>query len=205
MSVVDGGSSSGLVQRVQDILLRPKPTWDVIDAEPATVAGLYKGYICILALIPAVAGVIGALLAGGPVGAMAGLVVAVLGYVVGLAVVYVMALVTDGLAPSFGGQKNQIQAFKVIAYSMTPAWVGGVLTIVPGVGPFLAWLVSLYSIYLMYLGLPKLMKAPEDKAIAYTAVVVVIYIVISIIVGAILASIALMGLFTGAVASGAYG
>ena len=38
-----------LVQRVQDILLRPKPTWDVIDAEPADEKSLFTGYAMILA------------------------------------------------------------------------------------------------------------------------------------------------------------
>lgn len=203
MSIVDGGSSSNLIQRVQDILLRPKPTWDVIDGEPATVKGLYVGYIAILAAIPAIAGVIGALL-GGPGAAMIAVVLAVIGYVLGLALVYVMALVTDGLAPSFGGTKNQIQAFKLMAYSLTPAWVGGILTIIPFVGPFLAWLVSLYSIYLIYLGLPKVMKVPEDKAIVYTVVLVAIYIVITVVIGIILGMIAVMGIAGGAIASGAY-
>lgn len=203
MSVVDGGSSSNLIQRVQDILLRPKPTWDVIDNEPATVRSLYTNYIVILAAIPAVAGVIGALL-GGLGAAVLAAVLAAIGYVLGLALVYLMALVVDGLAPSFGGQKNQIQAFKVMAYSLTPAWVGGVLAIIPGIGGLLAWLVSLYSVYLMYLGLPKLMKTGEDKAVVYTLVVVVIYVVISVIIAAILGTIAVMGIAGGAIASGAY-
>ena len=36
MSVVEPGSTgAGLIGRVKDILLRPGPTWDAIDAEPA--------------------------------------------------------------------------------------------------------------------------------------------------------------------------
>lgn len=207
MSVVDGGSSAGLVQRVQDILLRPKPTWDVIDTEPATVKGLYTGYICILAAIPLIAAVVGALI-GGPAALVGAVIIAAIGYAIQLAIVYVMALITDGLAPSFGGQKNQIQAFKVMTYSLTPAWVGGILNIIPIFGPFLAWIVSLYSIYLMYLGLPKLMKTGEDKAVVYTLVLIAIYIGISIVVGMVLAAVGavlLVGaLGAGAVASGAY-
>ena len=48
-----------LVQRVQDILLKPKDTWPAIAAEPGDAAALYKNYLVYLALIPAVAGFIG--------------------------------------------------------------------------------------------------------------------------------------------------
>ena len=42
-----------LVDRVKNILLSPRTEWPVIDAEPATVASLYTGYIMPLAAIPA--------------------------------------------------------------------------------------------------------------------------------------------------------
>jgi len=61
MSVIDPGpaSSASLVARVQAILLQPKTEWDKIDGEPATIQGLYVGYVCILAAIPVIAGLIG--------------------------------------------------------------------------------------------------------------------------------------------------
>ena len=59
MSVVGGSASTGLIARVQNILMKPAAEWDVIDGEPATVGGLYTGYACILAAIPAIASVIG--------------------------------------------------------------------------------------------------------------------------------------------------
>ncbi len=191
MSVVDGGSSSGLVQRVQDILLRPKPTWDVIAGEPATVKGLFTGYIMILAAIGPVCQVLGATLFGGFLFAPFMLVGAVVGYALSLAGVYIMALVIDGLAPSFGGEKNQIQALKVAAYGSTAAWLAGIFNLVP----MLAFLgvLGLYSLYLFYLGLPKLMKAPADKAVGYTAVVVVVMLVVYMVIGMIVGSIIAMG------------
>ena len=44
---------------------------------------------------------------------------------------------------------------------------------------------ALYSLYLLYLGLPRLMKCPEDKAIGYSAVVVVCAIVLSVVIAAV--------------------
>lgn len=193
MSVVEGGKSSGLVQRVQDILLRPKPTWDVIDAEPATVKGLYTGYICILAAIPPVAGFLASTLFGSAGFAVFALVGALVSYGLSLAGVFVVALIADALAPSFGGQKSQIQALKTVAYAQTAAWVGGAFNLIPFIGWIGALAGGLYSLYLLYLGLPKLMKAGEDKALVYTLVTVVVAFVVYAVIGAIVSAVALTG------------
>jgi hypothetical protein len=96
----------------------------------------------------------------------------------------VVAIVADELAPNFGGQKNRIQAMKLIVYAWTAAWLAGVFAIVPVLA--ILGLVGLYSFYLMYVGAPKLMKVPEDKAIAYTAVTSLIGIVVVAVIMAIM-------------------
>lgn len=171
-----------LIQRVQDILLKPKQTWPVIAAEPATQASIYKGYVLILAAIPPVASFLGlSFMVGLGFWSLSTLV---LSYVLALVNVFVLTLIVDALAPSFGGTKGQVSALKVVAYASTAGWVGGVFHLVPGL-----WILSiialLYGIYLIYLGLPVLMKCPQDKAGAYTAVVVVGAIVIYIVMGAL--------------------
>lgn len=189
MSVVDGGGSSNLVQRVQDILLKPKPTWDVIDTETATVNGLYTGYAMILAALPAVAGLIGNLALSpmmghmAPYGFVGSIVWAVLQYGLALVGIYVFARVVDVLAPSFDGAPNQIQAFKAVIYGATAAWVGGALVFIPVIGWLIAFAGGLYSLYLFYLGLPKLMKVPEAKALGFVAVSIILAVVIQMVIG----------------------
>jgi hypothetical protein len=191
MSAVEPGTAtSGIVERVKSILLRPAATWEVIDAEPATVGGIFKGYVVPLALIPVVAGLIGGVVFGyGLFGVnykppiLGAVVSAAVTYGLSLLGVYLLALIIDGLAPTFGGQKSQVQAFKVAAYASTASWVAGIFQIYPP----LMWLslLGLYSLYLLYRGLPPLMKTPEEKALPYTAVVIVVAIVIAIVVGII--------------------
>lgn len=188
MSAVEpGAATSGLVERVKSILLRPSPTWDQIEAEPATTAGLFKNYAAILALIPAICGLIGGSVIGGAFGIkmpiLFGLVSAIMSYVLNLVMVFVLGLIIDGLAPSFDGQKNQIQAMKLAVYSSTAGWIAGVFALLPIIG-VLAILASLYGIYLLYLGLPKLMKSPPEKAFGYTAVTVIVAIILSFLITA---------------------
>jgi hypothetical protein len=184
-----------LVQRVQDILLRPKPTWPVIEQEQTDTAALYKHYILILAAIPAIAGFIGMTLIGVSGFGVSirtpfvwGLTQMVVGYALSLAMVFVLALIVDALAPSFGGTKSQISALKLVAYGATAGFVGGIFQLIPTLG-ILGLLAGLYSIYLIYTGIPVLMKCPPDKAAAYTAVVIVCGIVAAIVVGAITAAV----------------
>lgn len=208
MSAVEPGSAtSGLVNRVKSILTNPKAEWEVIEQEPATVSGLYRGYIVPLAAIPAVAGLIGGAvvgIAGFRTPLIGGIIGAVVGYLLSLAMVYILALIIDALAPSFDGQKNRMQALKVAAYSSTAGWVAGIFSLIPMLG-ILALLGGLYSLYLLYLGLPRLMKSPEEKSVPYTIVTVIVAIVLFIAVGAITSAAAGIGVMTGVGAMSAAG
>jgi len=185
-----------IVDRVKNILMTPKTEWPVIAQEQTDIKTLYLGYIMILAAIPAIAGVISALLIGGMVGAVAGragigagmtggfaIAHALVSYVISLVVVFVVALIVDALAPNFGGTKSQINALKLVAYSATAGWVASIATVVPVLGWIVAIIGSLYGIYLLYLGLPVLMKCPEDKAVVYLVVIVVVYILLTWLLG----------------------
>lgn len=176
-----------LIDRAKNIIMTPKTEWGVIDAEPATVQGLYTSYVLILAAIGPIAMLIGQQVFGWgamgitvkpPLNYSIGL--AVISYVLGLASVYVMALIIDALAPSFNGTKNQIQAFKVAAYAPTAAWLAGIFQIVPALA-FLA-IVGLYSLYLYYLGMARLMRVPDDKSVAYTVVVCLAYVIVFFVI-----------------------
>jgi len=183
-----------LIARVKNILVTPKTEWPVIAAEPASSASIYLNYAMILAAIGPVATFVGMTIFGMSlplVGTIkvpltTGILQMIIGYVLSLGMLYVMALLIDALAPSFGGEKNFVQALKTVAYGYTAAWILAVLNIVPLLG-MLALIGSIYSIYLIYVGLPSTMKCPPEKAGGYTAVVVLIGIVLSVCVGFVLA------------------
>ena len=181
----------GLVDRVKNILLNPRQEWEVIDGETATVGSLYTGYIIPLAAIGPVCQAIGYSVFGihlpfvgtwrTPIGSA--ITSAIVTYILTLVGVYVLGLIIDNLAPTFGGTRSAIQALKVATYSYTAAWVAGFFALIPGLR-FLT-ILGLYSLFLLYLGLPVLMKSPKEKAFAYTAVVIIVAIVISVVIGVV--------------------
>ena len=56
---------------------------------------------------------------------------------------------------------------KTAAYAFTPGWLASLFVLIGGLGALLPLLAGLYGIYLLYLGLPTMMKCPQDKAFGY--------------------------------------
>jgi len=188
------------------MIMKPAAEWDVVAAEPATVGSIYTGYAMILAAIPAIATLLGSILFAhtNPILAV---ITAVIGYVLALVGLYITAFIVNALAPSFGGEQNQVQALKLVAYANTAAWVAGALNIIPVLGVLASLVGGIYSLYVLYLGLPKLMKNPADKTTVYfivaLVVAIVVYAVIGVVVGIIIGVLTVSILGAGAVASGA--
>lgn len=178
-----------LVDRVKNILLTPRTEWPVIAAEPATVGSLYAGYIIPLAAIGPVAQAIGYSVFGVTVPMMgtyrtpvgSAITGAVVTFALTLVGVYVLALVIDLLAPTFNGTRDQMQALKVAAYSSTASWLAGIFALIPGLR--VLGILGLYSLFLLYLGLPVLMRTPPEKALGYTVVVIIAAIVLFMLIG----------------------
>ena len=190
-----------LVSRAKNILLTPRAEWPVAAAEPATVGSLFTGYIMLLAAIPAIVHFLSLAVIGSSLsflgsfhyGVGYALSFAVVSYALSLLAIYISAWVVDALAPSFGGQKNLVQALKAVAYAYTAVWVASIIGIVPGLG-LLAMLAGVvYSIFLLNMGLPFTMHCPPDKSIGYTAVSIIVAIVLSFIVNAVVGWILLAG------------
>ena len=166
-----------LIKRIPNILLHPKSEWRVIATETTSSVRLYNTYIAPLAAIAPIAAAVGWAVIGINSSSIATsrlpLVPAILyagvSYLLTLLSVFFLSLIINAFAPQFSAQKNQQQALKVAAYATTPAWLAGILRVIPSLTIF-AFLIGLYSVYLLYLGLPIVMKCPKTKVTAYTAI-----------------------------------
>jgi hypothetical protein len=201
VSVVEPGSAGmGLLGRVRAMLFRPSRAWDAIAEEPTTATELFKSYVAPLAAVPVVCGAIAMRLFGDGifgVGIRANwpttLIDVVVGYAVMLASVYLLGLMINGLAKPFGGVPNRTAAMKLAAYSGTAWWVAGVFALYPSIGVAAGMLGMLYSLYTLYLGLPKLMKGAPDQALSYFACVLGAILALVLVGGAVADSASELG------------
>ena len=65
---------------------------------------------------------------------LSGIVQMIVSYLLTLAMVFVLALIVNGLAPTFGGTKDSLRALKLVAYGTTASFLGGDLQPHPGAG-----------------------------------------------------------------------
>ncbi|MCC5977397.1 MAG: YIP1 family protein [Salinarimonas sp.] len=186
-----------LITRAAAIIARPREEWPRIAQEEPNIAAIYLAYVLPLAAIPAVASALGASLVGIELPGMGvirmepgqAFVSGAFQYAMQLATVYVMALVLAWLAPRFGGSGERAAAFKVVAYAFTPTWLAGVFNLFPALS-FLT-LLGLYAVYLIYTGLPAVMNIPQRRALMATALLILIGIVLSALIGALIGMIGL--------------
>jgi hypothetical protein len=182
-----------MIQRIKDILFKPKDTWPQIKAEATGVSQVLTGYAMILAALPAIFGFLGFTLIGQSFGPITGffripfvyaLVWAIVSYVLTLVALYVEGLIINALAPSFGSKQNMVNAYKLAVYSSTPAFIAGILNIIPALG-ILVLLLGLYTFYLLFIGMPVMMETPKEKVGGYFVVTLIIMIVLYFVVGGI--------------------
>jgi hypothetical protein len=177
-----------LVQRAREMVTNPGPTWVAVEQETTDWQQLFVPYMMALAAIPAVAGFIGWSIIGvGGFGLsmrmpiLSGLGLMVSNYVMTLVMVFVWGWLISQLANTFGGQPNVLNGVKLTVYASTPAMLAGIFSVIPSLS-VLVMLGGLYSLYLVYLGLPVLMKNPKEKSISYLVVSAIIGIVGSVLI-----------------------
>ena len=174
--------SEFILSRAYDLLRQPKKEWEQIKAEETTIPNILIGYVAPLAAIPPVCDIIGSALFNRLLTIEPGeaLVRAVVTWVVSIGLVYFLGVLVNVLADTFDGDRNELNAQKIAAYSLTPAFLSGVFSLWPPL-----WWISLFAlaamVYIMHRGLPILMKAPEDRALSYAASVTVAALVAAIV------------------------
>ena len=168
-----------LLDRIKAILVEPREAWPTIAAEPATVQSIYTGYVLILAAIGPLAMLVGYGELGVPWAAR----LALASYVITLVITFVLAMIVDVVAPSFGGQKDFTAALKLVAYSGTIIFLAGVSHLLGLIANVLIWIASLYALYTFALGAPVLRKCHADKAIPFTLVIALCVIALYFVAG----------------------
>lgn len=181
------------VNRIKAILLQPGATWRAIEGEFTKPGALYRGWVLPLAAVAPVCSALGMAVFGlrfpivgatfrVPLSTI--LTLAAVDYLLALAGVFALAQIVNVLAPTFGAQRNDVQALKVAAYGSTAWFVAGVFGLIPQLA-IVAVVLSLYSLYLVFAGVGTVMKPARDQAMGYGIVAVLGAVVVALIVLAI--------------------
>jgi len=165
-------------------MLRPREAWPVIAAEPARPFSLFFRYALPLAAIGPICMAVGVMLFGAEVsGAIfypawhAAVAVALTSYAVALISLMALAGVINAFAPVFDAERDFAQSLKLAVFASVPGWLAGVFLLIPPLAVVTA-LISLYGLYLLYLGLPVVMDVRRDRASIYTALIGALLLVI---------------------------
>jgi hypothetical protein len=175
-----------IIDRIKNILITPKTEWQVIKGESATPQSLTTSYVIPLAVISCVGAIVQGLLFAGALGLKFFMIAAVIGLIAEVIGFYLASYIIDALATSFSSEKNINRSAQLVAYSRTPAAIGGLLSFIPVVGRILPLVGALYGIYIMYLGMEPMKNTPEDKKVVYMIVSFLVMFVLYAIVIAVL-------------------
>ncbi len=175
----------GLISRMVNMILKPKTEWvNVYQEQPFMVRSW--SYALMLLLIPAISnfmayGFIGVKISGLTIKSpILGLQEGLMTFICGILSIYATALVVYFLAPGFNSEKKFGRALQLVVYSMTPFWVAGIMFLVPGIQP-IVYMTGIYVFYLMFKGLPVLLRIPGKKITGYLTVSIIGLIAFQII------------------------
>jgi len=186
-----GTSGMNIMGTFQDAiaLVRSPKTFMAARADIAPpLQSTLVNYVAILALIPLVFTIIGdlAFRSGRGIGyAIGG---GILAYIFDLISVIIVAYILVMLAPRFGSVADLNKSAKLVAYVYTPAFLIAILSIVP-ILSILTVLGLLYGIYILYIGLPIVLKTPTDQVLVYVIVTLVVTFVVYVVIGLIEAAV----------------
>jgi hypothetical protein len=175
---------NAIIKRVIAIITKPAEEWEVIKNESMTVGDMFLKYAIFLAAIPAIAGFIGFALIGVSVMGFTvrypmgnALIWTIVTYIMSLVGTFVLGVIIDALATTFGAQKDMVGSMKTAVFASTPGWIAGILLIIPALS-ILAIIGGLYGLYLLYLGIKIIKNPPQDKLVAYFIVSLIVAAVV---------------------------
>lgn len=185
------------------LLTNPDREWQEIREQSESLPKIYLNHVLLLALIPAVAGFFGTTQVGWQIGdgqvirltPSSALPLCILFYAAIIAGIYIMGRFIDFFAATYGVTEQEPKGVTLAAYTATPLLLTGVVAVYPSVWlNMLAGLIAMaYSVYLLYEGLPILMKIPPDRGFMFASSVLTVGLVMLVALFAVTVVIWSMG------------
>ncbi len=178
-------------KRAVRITTSPGTEWDEVGKESPDQIRVLAYFILPLSSIPAVCWSIGLALSGehhvpglDAAGWFPPLVLAGLRTLAGCVIsVGSLAFALYALAPMFVDNRDWPRAVQVAAYSSSPVFLASVVLVLPDMA-FSLMIAGLHALYLLYGGVGKVLGAKPGESAEYTALAIMLFLVISTFAGA---------------------
>ncbi|MDE1462761.1 Yip1 family protein [Spartinivicinus poritis] len=177
-----------LFNHVWGLFAHPKEEYDLIRKETLANKKYYLLHVFILAAIPAVSSYYGATTVGWSIGTLdkviidhqSALLMSVAGYMAILAGIVFMGLFIHWMAKTYGTKPSYTKCIVFAAYTATPIYFVGLLALYPNTALYLIGSIIgvAYTVYLLYVGLPRMMTIPEEQGFLFATSVVCVGLVL---------------------------
>ena len=188
-----------MIQHTFGLLTRPANQWRTIAQLPENSLRTLILYPCIMAILPAVAWYYGTSRVGWSIGDQADTIkltvdsarqLSILFYLAMIACVVVIGYFIHWMSDTYGAESSVTKGIVIAGMASTPMFLAGLVGFYP-----LLWLDLLigvaavsWSVYLLYLGIPIIMKIPEERGFLFSSAVlgVALVILICLMVGSVI-------------------
>ncbi len=155
------------------LLTSPNDTWKKISEEDNTISGHLLGYVFILAAIGPIAGYYGTTQFGWQIGTReavklsheSALTISLMYYIMTIFAVIGLGMLVQWMAKTYKGDCIIGRAVSLAGYTATPIFLIGFAEIYPilWVNLIIGLPALAYTVFLLYSGVPIMMKVTEDK------------------------------------------
>lgn len=169
------------------ILTHPDREWESIRADHETTSRLYLGHVLLLALIPAGAAYYGTTVVGWQVGdgdavrlsQSSAAQLCLLFYAAMICGIYLIGKFIDFFSMTYGVDESEHRGIVLAAYTATPLFLMGIIAVYPvlWVNMIAGVIAVCWSVYLLYEGIPILMKIPEERGFMFASSVLTVGLV----------------------------
>jgi hypothetical protein len=168
-----------IVHQAKNLIINPKGTMFKLKDEQFTMKDIII-YLAIVAAPTFLGMLIGyGFFWWGGAGQLLGyaFAMAVITYILSIVGVIVFGFLLNALAGNFKSKQNKMQALKLVSYAATPWLLLGIVNIYPVIG-LIALLGGIYGLYILYLGIPIFMETPKEQEMPYFIVSLIVFIVV---------------------------
>jgi len=167
------------IDRILELLVNPLGEWEKIKQNDTDDLWRYLlNHLTPMILLNVVSYFIGVVFVGSKISGASGiqylswpraLFAAMLLAAAYVGIIFAGSKIVNLIVTSFASEQDENNAFKLVGFSLYPLLIFGSLHIIPSIKAGI--MAGFYGVYLLYTGLPVLMKTPKEKSATFTLVI----------------------------------